>query len=441
MICAARRSVLIAAAVAGVLLAAALPAHAEEKTSWQFDFAGQAASGAISVKPTATYSKDAGYGFEEAPDGKVVSGAGDATADGALVAAKPFYFSAAVPEGNYKVTAVLGDPDAASDTTIKAELRRLMIEHVHTDAGKYQTVSFVVNVRRPDIPGGGEVKLKAPRETTAEAWDWDDKLTLEFNNAHPALASLSIEKVDVPTIYLLGDSTMCDQPAEPWCSWGQMLPVFFKPDIAVANHAESGETIADSNSRGRFKKILAQIKPGDYFITQFGHNDMKERGADASEKYKADLTEWVKQIKAKGATPIVVTPMNRHTFRDGKVYNSLADYPDKVREVAKEQDCTLIDLNDMSATLYDALGEEGSNQLFEHETDAGKHDGTHHSPYGAYELASCILQGIRQNVPDLARHIRDDVPAFDPAHPNPASEKAFDVPPSPKHTNVVPLGS
>jgi hypothetical protein len=68
---------------------------------------------------------------------------------------------------------------------------------------------------------------------------------------------LEIEKADVPTVFLLGDSTVCDQPAEPWNSWGQMLPRFFKPEIAVANHAESGESVASRSARNGLTKVSA----------------------------------------------------------------------------------------------------------------------------------------------------------------------------------------
>ena len=223
-----------------------------------------------------------------------------------------------------------------------------------------------------------------------------------------------------------------------------MLTDMLKPDIEVENGAESGETIADSNGRGRFKKVLAEIKPGDFFIEQYAHNDMKSKAPNAAEKYKADLTEWVKQIKAKGATPIVVTPMNRHTFQDGKVYNSFNVYPDMVRQVAKEQNVALIDLTKMSATMYDAMGEQGSEQIFEHQTPEGRHDGTHQSPYGAFELARCIALGIEQNAPQvggLADHLKPEFTKFDPAHPEPDSEANFHVPPSPRRSTVSPLGS
>src|SRR5947207_82041 len=118
--------------------------------------------------------------------------------------------------------------------------------------------------------------------------------------------------------------------------------------------------------------------------------------------------------------------MNRHTFEGGKVTNSLREYPDMVREAAKEENVALIDLNAMSKTLYEAMGERPSIQLFEHAgTDLSKFDATHHSPYGAYELAKCVVEGIKQAKLDLAAHVADDVPAFDAAKPDPVDK--FDV--------------
>ena len=138
-------------------------------------------------------------------------------------------FSVVLPEGNYLVTVTLGDAHGESATTVKAELRRLVLESEHTTAGRFVTRSFVVNIRTPEIRSGGEVRLK-DREKTMEFWAWDEKLTLEFNNTRPAVAALTITRVEnIPTIYLLGDSTVCDQPREPYSSWGQMLTRFFKP--------------------------------------------------------------------------------------------------------------------------------------------------------------------------------------------------------------------
>ena len=239
-----------------------------------------------------------------------------------------------------------------------------------------------------------------PREKTNEWWAWDDKLTLEFNGTHPALQSLEIEKAAVPTVFLLGDSTVCDQPAEPWNSWGQMLPRFFKPDIAIANHAESGETIAGSLSAHRFDKVFSLMKPGDYLFLQFGHNDMKSRATNALEQYSEDFKRVIAETRAKGGTPVLVTSMER---KAGVEAPTLMGYPDAVRTVAKEGKCALIDLNAMSVVLYRALG-TNIGQAFQ--------DPTHHNNYGSYELAQCVVAGIQQAKLPLAKFIVDEFKGF-----------------------------
>ena len=160
--------------VAIVLSLQLLAKAADPKTDLHFDF-GSGKPGFTQVSPTTAYSKEAGFGFEA---GAEVKAGGNCCASN-----QPFLFSAAVPAGNYKVTVTLGDGNVASTTTVKAELRRLMLEKVHTDAGKSETRVFTVNVRTPDIAGGEEVHLK-PREKTSEMMAWDDKLTLEFNGDH-----------------------------------------------------------------------------------------------------------------------------------------------------------------------------------------------------------------------------------------------------------------
>jgi lysophospholipase L1-like esterase len=342
---------------------------------------------------------------------------------GSGFAESPFYFSVKVPEeGNYKVTVTFGSATAPSVTTVKAELRRLMVEKVVTEAGKFETRSFIVNVRRPQIAGGGEVRLK-DREKTTEAWAWDDKITLEFTNSSPAFTHIEIEKADnLPTIYIAGDSTSTDQPREPFNSWGQMLTRFFTPEIAVANHGESGESLKGFVGERRLAKVMSVIKPGDWLFIQMGHNDQKERGegVGAFTTYKADLKRFIAEARQHGATPVLITPMNRLTFdAGGKITNSLGDYPEAVRQAAREENAALIDLNAMSKPFYEAMGPTDAHRAF-----AGS-DTTHHSDYGSYELARCIVQGIKDAKLPIAKFLAN-VPAFDPAHPDPFEK--FDVP-------------
>jgi lysophospholipase L1-like esterase len=427
----------VATAVLAVLLAGAGgPARAA-----MFSFGpGPAPSGYTQVLPQTRYSPAQGYGFEGAASvTEVDRGGTDPLRSHFCTADHPFFFSVAVPEGNYDVTVILGDAGGESTTTVKAELRRLEIEELHTSRGRFATRSFVVNVRTPRIGADGLVRLK-PREKTGEFWDWDDKLTLEFNGERPCVCAVVIAPAPrVPTVYLAGDSTVCDQPYEPFSSWGQMLPRFMGDGVAVANHAESGESLRSFVAENRLAKLDSLMRPGDFLFIEFGHNDQKERGDNvgAFTTYKADLERFVADARRHGATPVLVTPVNRRTFGpDGKVANSLGDYPEAVRRVAREQGVALIDLNAMTKVLYEALGPEGAKMLFPFSN--GRVEGTHHNNYGSYEIARCVVEGIRACHLSIEDNIAAGTAAFDPAHPDPLAD--FRLPPSPKATTEVPYG-
>ena len=345
---------------------------------------------------------------------------------GVCTSAAPFYLSIPVPEGNYRVTVVLGGEEA-SVTTVRAEARRLMLEKIPVAASKTLTREFDVNLRIPEFikadGSTGRVRLKAREIGNL---DWDPKLTLEFNGDHPSFHSLTIEPLvgakAEPVIYLAGDSTMVDQDVEPWASWGQQLPRFFVPGVVVANHAESGESSNSFVGEQRFAKIMSVIKPGDYFFVQFAHNDQKN-GPDFPEKYRAIMTDFVTQVRAKGATPIIVTAMNREQFDgDGKIVDGLEPYPKISREVAAATSTALIDLNAMSKTMFEAMGKDGADHAFM-KFKAGSYPGverdisdtTHFNNYGAYELARCIVQGIRDDKLPITKFIDPAIPSFDPA--------------------------
>jgi hypothetical protein len=141
-----------------------------------------------------------------------------------------------------------------------------MLERVRVAEGQVETRAFIVNTRTPQIPGGGEVRLK-DREKTSEALAWDNRITLEFTDTHPAVRTVEVEKAgNIPTIYIAGDSTSTDQPLEPFNSWGQMLTRFFTPEIAIANHGESGESLRGFIAERRLEKLMSVMKPGDYLF-------------------------------------------------------------------------------------------------------------------------------------------------------------------------------
>jgi lysophospholipase L1-like esterase len=419
------------------------------KTSYKFDFGGKAAPGYTPVAPTQGYSPEKGYGFDFGTTASAVSRTGkDALKDGFAASEKPFYFSVALPEGNYNVTVTLGDAQGPSATFLKAESRRLLMENTETAPGKFITQTFTINLKDRRISTGGTVTLK-PRELTK--LDWDDKLTLEFDGSKTCLDALEITPAkDVVTVFLAGNSTVVNQDDEPWAAWGQMIPRFFKPGVAIANHAESGLTLGSFLGSHRLEKVLSVIKPGDYLFIEFGHNDQKEKGPNdgAYNSYTERLKLFVSEAKKKGATPVILTSTARRNFDEatGKNVNSLGDYPDAARKVAKEENVALIDLNAMTTKLYEAMGMEESKKALVHyaaNTYPGQTqalaDNTHFNPYGAYEIAKCVVEGIKANKLGLTKFLRNDTPTFDPSKPDAlASWHWID---SPKSTVVKPDGN
>lgn len=416
----------IALLLAGALLANPILSHAAE--SRRFDFTdGAPPAGFTHVTPDTVYTSARGYGY-----------------DSAAQPGRPAYFSVDLPEGNYNVTVTLGGTQA-SVTTIKSELRRLMLNNVRTAAGTLEQRTFTVNVRTPRIPAtatlaAGAVKLKAPRETVQEAWNWDTRLTLEFNGEQPQVRNITITPVSVPTVFLLGDSTVSDQPGEPYASWGQMLPRFFKPGIAIANHAQSGETYRDSLQRRRLDKVLSAMQPGDTVLMQFGHNDqkqIKEGKGGPYTTYLDEIRQHVAAIRAHGGVPVILSSMERRAFdANGNVVPSLIDYANAARQAATELRTPFIDLNALSKPLYETLGVEGSKAAFAQ--PQGKVDNTHHNNYGAYQLAQLVASGMRREGLAAAYWLADGYGAYDPEKPDPVA--TFAVSPSPNYSNQRPLG-
>jgi lysophospholipase L1-like esterase len=422
------------------LISARAPASKPTTGDWHFRYGSSTApAGVISVRANDLYTASAGFGFEP---GAAIIDQKDCCTSG-----HPFFFSAAVPEGNYHVTVTLGDASEESDNTIRAEARRLMVENVATKKGQLMERTFTVNVRRPEIAGGGAVAIHL---RAASSFTWDDKLTLEFNGSQPAIDAIDIEPApDAIVIFIAGDSTVTDQENEPYTGWGQMLPRFFDPAVSVANYAESGRALYSFRSERRLEKILSLAKKGDYVLIQFGHNDQKDKrpGAGAFTTYKKDLEQYVDAIRRRDATPVLVTPMYRRRFdKDGKLQESLGDYPAAVRKVAAEQKVMLIDLHEMSGMLFQTLGPQETLKAFVHypaNTFPGQTkalaDDTHFTSYGAYELARCVIEAIRTSDLPLRKHLAGDVNPFDPSKPDPVA--AWKLPSSPLSPAERPEGS
>ena len=373
------------------------PVHAEFK----FAFGpGQAAAGFTAVSADAIYSSEKGHGFDLGTKPGVDT---------------PFFFSVKVPEGNYRVTVTLGDATDESDTTLRTESGHIHAVGLKTAPGKFATRTIIANVRRPQLPpppqnapGGKIVNMFLAGE--AEARHWDEKLTVEFNGPRPCLATLEITKDDgVPTLFTAGDSTVGDPRRGPGGNWPTQLCQWLKPEISLCNAAEGGETTKSFITGQRLDKVLSQMKAGDFFLVQFGHNDSKPQWpqtyTEPATTFKAYLHVFLAETRRRGATLVLVTPMERRTNGD-----TVGPWARAMQEFAAQEKIPLIDQWAMSKEMWTALGPNVGTAF---------NDQTHLSGYGGYLLSKLIVAGIQKNVPALARFIADDFIPMDPTRPEP----------------------
>lgn len=227
-----------------------------------------------------------------------------------------------------------------------------------------------------------------------------------------------------PTIHLVGDSTMSDKPKLdlPERGWGQAFREFVKPTARVANHAVNGRSTKSFIDEGRWQKVVDILKPGDWVITQFGHNDEKSedrtRYTRPEIEYRANLERFIRETRAGGGHPILATSVVRRRWsEDGKLVDTHGEYPAVVRKVAEEQKVPLLDMQKLTAVLEESQGVEGSKKLHlwfapdEHpQLPKGLQDDTHYSEYGARAVANLAAKEImRQKLP-LAEHLEISEP-------------------------------
>ncbi|MDR0415168.1 MAG: GDSL-type esterase/lipase family protein [Prevotellaceae bacterium] len=219
------------------------------------------------------------------------------------------------------------------------------------------------------------------------------------------------------TIFMVGDSTMADKPLDKdkrERGWGMLLPEFLTDRVTVENYAVNGRSTKSFRNEGRWKTVMDRIKPGDYVLIQFGHNDAKQtdttRYAEANTEFRANLVRYVEDVLAKGGKPALLTAIARRKFDSaGKPEDTHGRYVEVTREVARQLGVPLVDLNAATTRWLDSLGEEQSRQFFmwlkpgESLADVeGKEDNTHLVEAGAREVARMTVEELRTKIPELA---------------------------------------
>jgi len=232
------------------------------------------------------------------------------------------------------------------------------------------------------------------------------------------------------TIYLAGDSTMAGKLPEkrPETGWGEALQKYFKEDeVRVENHAQNGRSTRTFIAEKCWRAIIDKLKKGDYVFIQFGHNDQSKEKVDrytSADDFRRNLTNFIADVRAKHAIPLLLTPVMRRRFdKDGNFYDTHGEYPDIARAVAAENKVALIDMHRQSETVIKQYGVAGSKALFLQLAPAenpnypnGIEDNTHFSPLGADTMARLVVAAIREQHLALAKHLKRGVPS--PPLPN-----------------------
>ncbi len=202
---------------------------------------------------------------------------------------------------------------------------------------------------------------------------------------------------EVPVVFLAGDSTVTDQsceipynPGTCYSSWGQALTFYVGQCAAVDNQAHCGLSTETFRNEGHFDIVERAIRPGDYCLFQFGHNDQKLPHLQAETGYRDNLLRFLEEIRQKGGIPVLVTPLGRNTWKEDGSYNDLLwEHTEAVKRIGRETDTPVINLHEFSVNFYLKNGKVKSRDYF-HPADA-----THTNEYGAYLFAGVIADGLK----------------------------------------------
>ena len=219
----------------------------------------------------------------------------------------------------------------------------------------------------------------------------------------------------MPAIYLIGDSTV-DDNKPPFRGWGWALPRYVREGVEVRNYALSGTSTRSFRELGLWEPVERGLSAGDLLLIQFGHNDEKddERHTDPETTYPENLRRYCEAALARGAHPVLMTPVSRRFFvGGGALLYTHGEYPRAVRELAEKTRIPLIDLKKDSRELYLSLGEEKTAELFVRlapgenpDFQDGHDDKTHFNAYGADAICRLVAAGMRR-IPCCAAFLKD----------------------------------
>ena len=261
------------------------------------------------------------------------------------------------------------------------------------------------------------------------------------------LACIWLVASSFTTIHLMGDSTMAEKDltgGNPERGWGMMFQNFVDDTFQVVNYAQNGRSTKSFIDRGLWDKVYNALQPGDYVFIQFGHNDAKaddpERYAPAFGAYQDNLRTFIRGARAKGATPVLLTPVARRWFKEGKLdRNCHTDYPAAMKQVAQEEGVTLLDMTTKTLDWLEGLGDEPSKAYFMIST--GKDDNTHTIARGARKVTELVCEALQEQVPAIGGHlVRYDIVVDQTGHGDYMTvQEAIDAVPNYSHEKITTI--
>ena len=346
----------------------------------------------------------------------------DALAEDLRGRALPLWFKADTGPGRFRLTVTLSSETGTEEALVFVSRRRLVWRGA-LKAGESRTVEVLCDVSPVIAVGGGDAAVG----DLGRAEDVSVDLTI----LGAGLRALQMSAFEGPCIFIMGDSTVTDQPAETpyapgatYCGWGQMLPLYTGTAFAVSNHAHSGLSTETFRERGHYDVMLSQVREGDLALIQFGHNDQKRVHLAAETGYTDNLLRYIRELRARGVRPALVTALARNTWKSETEYNDLlAAYARAMEKIGQVEAVPVLDLHGKSVDAVKKAGMDGAKKWYH------PGDYAHPNDFGAHQMAGFVAGALREAglIPAL------DVPAW-PVH-GPLTPLTAPAEPEKRHGN------
>ncbi|OMI09928.1 carbohydrate esterase [Bacillus swezeyi] len=369
----------------------------------QFDFGdGPAAPGFTPVSARAGYDPDKGYGFDDASKVSCTDRGTDDPLRSDFCTSDGTSFSLDLPNGTYEVKIITGDALQKTNMDVRAN-GMLQLYSFGAGAGGYNEKTFPITI------SDGRLSIQC---MTAR--------TLPRVNAVVITKTAYHRTDDKTTVFLAGDSTVSDyEPGyAPMAGWGQFLGGYFTNEIVIDNQAKRARSAKSFVDERSLDTILNRMKQGDYLFIQFGINDAgpdPARHTDPYTTFQDYLRMYIASAQEKGGHPVLVTSQSKRTFdENGVFYNSIGEYPNAMKQLGREMNVPVIDLNRKSLAFYNTIGIEATKKVFmflepgeSPNYPDGAQDRVHFQEYGANQLARLVTEEISDlNLYPLKRALR-----------------------------------